>query len=99
MVRQGLVTRRARSQAALMSLNSSSTLSTPRISRSTCRQVCDIFSHMLTNLDQPRALAGRLDVIELLLHIAHSPKLPQDLQPVFGVKVHLTDALQKPQEL
>ena len=36
MVLQGLTTRRARSTAALMSLNSSSTLSTPRISRNTC---------------------------------------------------------------
>ena len=39
MVLQGLTTRRALSTAALMSLNSSSTLSTPRISLNTCSQV------------------------------------------------------------
>ena len=29
--------------------------------------------------DQTRALAGRLDVIELLLHVVHSPNIPQHL--------------------
>ena len=55
--------------------------------------------NLLADHDQAFAIAGCLDVLKLLLNIAHSPHIPQHLQSVFRVQLDLTDALRNPQEL